>query len=187
MAQKADKKDNWFKRHKILTAILAIVVIGVIASAAGGGSKDKTNNNSKNTAASSSRTAKIGDSARDGKFEFVVKSLECNVMSVGDNPYLTKTPQGQFCLLDVTVRNIGNEKQSLFSSNQKLLNGSVEYSADDTATIYAAPNSSSWYSDINPGNSVEGKIVFDIPKDVAPTTAELHDSAYSGGVKVNLQ
>lgn len=182
---------GWFKKHKILTVILAIIVIGVIASAASGGGK-KSGNTAQNSSSSasssnSSTVAKIGDAARDGKFEFVVKGLQCGVMSVGDNPYLTKTPQGQFCLLNVSVKNIGNEKQSLFSANQKLLNGSVEYSADDTATIYAAPNSSSWYSDINPGNSVEGKIVFDVPKDVTPTTAELHDSAYSGGVKINLQ
>jgi len=29
--------------------------------------------------------------------------------------------------------------------------------------------------------------VFDLPKDKTPVTAELHDSAFSGGVKVNLQ
>lgn len=182
---------KWFKKHKILTVILAFVIIAVIASAAGGGSKSgtgrtKTDSTAKTTDKAAT-TAKIGEAARDGKFEFVVKGLQCGVMSVGDNPYLTKTPQGQFCLLDVSVKNIGNEKQSLFSSNQKLLNGSVEYSADDTATIYAAPNSSSWYSDINPGNSVEGKIVFDVPKDVTPIVAELHDSSLSGGVKVTLQ
>lgn len=183
---------GWFKKHKILTVILAFIVIGVIASAAGGGSKsnNSSNNSSSSKSSNSSKAAevaKIGVAARDGKFEFTVKSLQCGVMSVGDNPYLTKTPQGQFCLLNVTVKNIGNEKQSLLSSNQKLLNGEVQYSADDTATIYAAPNGTSWYNDINPGNSVEGKIVFDVPKDVTPTVAELHDSGFSGGVKVNLQ
>lgn len=184
---------GWFKKHKILTVILAFIVIAGISAAASGGkgtTNTSSNNNSPGKSSDSSKTAevaKIGTAARDGKFEFTVKSLQCGVMSVGDNPYLTKTPQGQFCLLNVTVKNIGNEKQSLLSSNQKLLYGDVEYSADDTATIYAAPNGTSWYSDINPGNSVEGKIVFDVPKDVTPTVAELHDSGFSGGVKVNLQ
>lgn len=184
-----DKSGNWFVRHKVLTVILAIVAISIISGVAGSGGKTETNSSKSTTSKTSSdaKVIKIGEAARDGKFEFVVKGMQCGVTSVGDNPYLTKNPQGQFCLLDITVKNIGTEKQSLFSSNQKLLNGSVEYSADDTATIYAAPNSSSWYSDINPGNSVEGKIVFDVPKDVTPTTAELHDSAYSNGVKVKLQ
>jgi len=186
-----DKSGNWFGRHKILTVVLGFIVIAIIGSAASGGDKSGTpssNGSAANSKADTKAQAiKIGEAARDGKFEFIAKSLECGVMSVGSNQYLTKTPQGQFCLLSISVKNIGNEKQSLFSSNQKLLNGGTEYSADDTATIYAAPSGSSWYSDINPGNSVEGKIVFDVPKDVTPTTAELHDSAYSGGVEVNLQ
>lgn len=54
-------------------------------------------------------------------------------------------------------------------------------------TAYAAPQGSTWYSDINPGNSVEGVIVFDVAKDVTPAIAELHDSSFSNGVKVALQ
>lgn len=189
-----DKKKNWFARHKILSVILGLIVIGIIANVAGGGTKQSNTSSNNGTPSSKpsdaskpAELAKIGTAVRDGKFEFTVNSLQCGVMSVGDNPYLTKTPQGQFCLLNVTVKNIGNEKQSLLSSNQKLLNGDAQYSADDTATLYAAPNGTSWYNDINPGNSVEGKIVFDVPKDVIPTVAELHDSGFSGGVKVSLR
>lgn len=187
----AAQKANWFKRHKILSVILALIVIGVVASAAGGGSKSSTgpsSNKQETKTEAKAETAKIGVAVRDGKFEFVVKSIKCGEASVGTNQYLTKTAQGQYCLMSVSVKNIGNEKQSLFSANQKLLDAaSKEYSADDTATLYAAPQGSSWYSDINPGNSVEGTIVFDVPKDVTPTVAELHDSAYSGGTKVSLQ
>ena len=40
---------------------------------------------------------------------------------------------------------------------------------------------------INPGNSVGGKIVFDIPKNAKPETIELHDDRlFSGGVAVSL-
>jgi len=202
MAEEAkDKKKSWFVRHKVLTLVLGVIVFIVLVSALGGGDKAKTNNgaNANNNADSSdtakadteksSGTPKVGEPARDGKFEFVVKSLECGKPSVGTNQYLTKTAQGQYCLLTVSVKNIGDEKQSLLSSNQKLLDtAGKEYSADDTATMYAAPEgSASWYSDINPGNSVEGAIVFDVPKDVTPTVAQLHDSAFSGGVKVSLQ
>ncbi len=187
----SDTKKSWFARHKIMTVILVFIVIGVIASAAGGGSKTNTSsNNSSSTSKADNKTqvAKVGEAVRDGKFEFTVKSIECGKPSVGTNQYLTKTAQGQYCLLNVSVKNIGNEKQSLFSANQKLLDAAnKEYSADDTATLYAAPQGSSWYSDINPGNSVEGQIVFDVPKDVTPSIAQLHDSALSGGVKVSLQ
>lgn len=190
MADKSNNpKKNWFARHKILTVVLAIVAVGIIAGAAGGGGADT--NSKGDSAKADNKTAiaiKVGEAARDGKFEFVVKSIECGKATVGANEYLTKTAQGQYCLLNVSVKNIGNEKQSLFSANQKLLDAAnKEYSADDTATLYAAPQGSSWYSDINPGNSVEGSIVFDVPKGVTPTVAELHDSSLSGGVKVTLQ
>lgn len=188
-----DKQVSWFKRHKILTVLLALLLIGIVSSALGG---DKTNTASNSNQTSNQEQkpeekdelAKVGTAVRDGKFEFVVKSVECGQASVGTNQYLTKTAQGQYCLLSVSVKNIGDKAQSLFSGNQKLTNATgQEYSADDTATMYAAPQGSTWYSEINPGNTVEGSIVFDIPKDQTPTVAVLHDSMASRGVKVSLQ
>jgi hypothetical protein len=38
--------------------------------------------------------------------------------------------------------------------------------------------------EINPGNSVKGTLVFDMPKDAKPATIEMHDSRFSGGVVV---
>jgi len=182
-----EKSTNWFVRHKVLSVILGFIVIGIVSSAAGGGSKSNSNS-SKSSDSKKAETAKVGQAANDGKFEFTVSSVECGKTSVGANQYLTKTAQGQYCLLNVTVKNIGDQAQSLLSSNQFLLNGSGQkYSADDVATMYNTPNGTSWYNDINPGNSVNGAIVFDVPRDQTPTTAELHDSAFSSGVKVNLQ
>lgn len=188
---------NWASRHKLLTIVGVIAVIAIIASATGGGTStdnstnngNQTNNSAQADTSNTSSTAKIGEPARDGKFEFTVQSVECGKTSVGTNEYLTKKAQGQFCLLKLTVKNIGDEKQSLFSSNQKLFNAAgQEYSADDTATMYASSDdASTWLNDINPGNSVSGVIVFDLPKDQTPIRAELHDSAFSGGVKVSLK
>ena len=43
------------------------------------------------------------------------------------------------------------------------------------------------WDNINPGNTVEVKVVFDMPKDAVPATIELHDSMFSGGAKVALK
>ena len=40
--------------------------------------------------------------------------------------------------------------------------------------------------DINPGNSINATASFDIPAGTPPGTIELHDSAFSGGVEVQL-
>jgi len=189
---KKEKDGNWFTKHKVLTGILAIIVIGIVVSATGGGKKDPTTTTSNGTNKSSSaatETGKVGTAVRDGKFEFTIKSIKCGVPSVSDSSgYITKSAQGQYCLVDVSVKNIGDKQQTFLESDQKLLNASnVEYSADSTATIYNGNNSDVFVNEINPGNTVEGTIVYDIPKDQTPVTAELHDSSFSNGVKINLQ
>lgn len=194
----SDKKQgNWFKRHKILTVLGAIIVIAIIANVANGGSSD-TNNATNNASSGTSKTnetktdamPKIGQAARDGKFEFIVNSVKCGETTVGTNEYLQDKATGQFCRVNMSIKNIGNEAQSLFADNQKLIDDqNRQYSYDSTATIYATPSDSgsTWYDQINPGNSVTGDILFDVPADATLTTAELHDSAFSGGVKVDIK
>ena len=191
---KKEKSGNWFARHKILTGILAIILLVIVVQAAGGGKKDgadanKSSDSSSQSSSKAAETGKIGMPIRDGKFEFTVKSLKCGVPSVSDNSgYITKSAQGQYCLVDISVKNIGDKQQLFMENDQKLLNASnVEYSADSTATVYNSNNSDVFVNEINPGNTVEGTIVYDIPKDQTPVTAELHDSSFSNGVKISLQ
>lgn len=187
-----DKQGNWFARHKVLTVILVFIVLGVIVSAAGG-SKTNSNDTTDNKTDSAktddpAKVAKIGEAAQDGKFEFTVNSSECGKTSVGANEFLTSQAQGQFCLVDVTVKNIGSEAQTYDSSSQYLFDATdAKYSADNSASFNANPQGSTFLNQINPGNSVTGKLVFDLPKDKTPVRAELHDSTFSSGVKVNLQ
>ncbi len=104
-----EKSTNWFMRHKVITVILALVVIGVISSAAGGSKGGTSSSSSKSSTSKAATTAKIGQAANDGKFEFTVSSVQCGQASVGSNQYLTKTAQGQYCLLNVSVKNIGDQ------------------------------------------------------------------------------
>jgi hypothetical protein len=62
-----------------------------------------------------------------------------------------------------------------------------EFTTDTAATaIMKVPDSESFLTTINPGNSVNGVLVFDVPEGVAPTYIELHDSMFSSGVLVSL-
>jgi len=189
----SENKKSWFARHKVLTVILVIVVLGVVGGAAGGGNKSATTGGDSNktetkTENKAAATAKLNEVARDGKFEFTVASVECGKASAGTNEYLTKQAQGQFCFVNVTVKNIGSEAQTFDSSSQYLFDAAnAKFSADGTASLYANPQGSTFLNQINPGNSVSGILVFDLPKDKTPTTAEMHDSPFSGGVKVSLQ
>ena len=61
------------------------------------------------------------------------------------------------------------------------------FSADSEADILINGSKNSvFFSQINPGNTVHGKIAFDLPKGDTAVGAELHDSAFSNGVTVSL-
>lgn len=85
------------------------------------------------------------------------------------------------------VKNIGDEAQLFDGSSQNLLDTKGRtHSADSEAAIYL-DESNSFLNEINPGNKVDGVVVFDIPKDATPATLELHDSMFSGGVQVAVK
>ncbi|MEH0844950.1 DUF4352 domain-containing protein [Micromonospora sp. CPCC 205711] len=172
------------------TTTLALIATGLVALGCGSGATDDATGSKADASGTSedkpAKTAKIGQAARDGKFEFTVKSSKCGVAKVGTS-MLGDKAQGQFCLITVNVKNIGKEAQTLDGSSQKAYaaNG-TEYSSDTEAGLYANQDQSTFFEEINPGNQVTGVFVFDIPKNVKLTKLELHDSAFSGGVTVSL-
>lgn len=205
---KADKayakaQRPWYKKKRIMIPL--VIVVLAIAGAAGSSTDDSgdpvaSDNDSTaepdtadTTAAEDGgdeeapETTGIGSEARDGKFAFTVNGIECGSDSVGQD-FMQEDAQGKYCLLDVRVENIGDEAQFLFADNQYLYDADGrEFSADSMATIAANGDGSGVFADeINPGNSVEGVIVFDVPEGAEIVRAELHDSALSGGVEVDL-
>lgn len=174
--------------------LMLIACIGAVAS--GGGDEAAsteaadvatTTAGAKKTEAKKDETPGLKVAVRDGKFEFTVTGVKCGVAKIGSD-ILGQKAQGQFCLVDVQVKNIGKEAQTFADSVQKAFDAKkVEYSADSGAAIYANEDSQVFFTEINPGNTVKGKLVFDVPKGTQLTTLELHDSMFSGGVKVALR
>ncbi|NJC71233.1 DUF4352 domain-containing protein [Planosporangium thailandense] len=165
-------------------AVGAVVALGCGAgsTATSGGSGNSGNNGGKTAA----KTAKVGEPARDGKFEFTVQQVKCGVPQVGSD-LLNKKAQGQFCLVTVQVKNIGTQAQSFSDSSQKAFGADkTQYSADSEAAVYANEHADTLFNQINPGNQVTGVVVFDIPASANLATLELHDSPFSGGVTVQL-
>ncbi|MFI7080627.1 DUF4352 domain-containing protein [Micromonospora sp. NPDC049903] len=165
------------------TTTFALLATALVALGCGAGATEEV---AGTAGASGEKAAKIGDAARDGKFEFTVESNKCGVKKVGSD-LLGAKAQGQFCLVTVNVKNIGKESQMFDGSSQKAYAADgTEYSADGSAALYANKNAETFLNDINPGNQVTGVIVFDVPKDVELTKLSLHDSMFSGGVVVAL-
>ncbi len=126
----------------------------------------------------------IGDWVKDGDLSFKVTKYKPGPNRVG-NQYVGANPQGAFWLVYVTVKNHSDEPAHFSSSGQNLLVGNKQYAADGAAAAFIK-DSASLFTPINPGNEVDGIMVFDLPKSAKPTAIELHDSTFSRGVKVAL-
>ncbi|WP_308221338.1 DUF4352 domain-containing protein [Gordonia alkaliphila] len=183
------------KSRKWLWIVLGVlVVIGIIIGATSGGetaedSADSSSSTSENGNKSDDKgkTAGLNTPVRDGKFEFTVTGVESGLSEVGDNPYLTEQAQGQFVVVTLTVSNTGDKPQSFSPSEQKLKDSQGRtFESDSTAQIALGDTDIAVWDSINPGNSVDVKLVFDMPKDATAQSLELHDSMFSDGVTVNL-
>lgn len=123
---------------------------------------------------------------RDGKFEFVVTSVSCGQEAVGLAP-ITRQAKGQFCVVDLSVENIGTKDQLLVDGAQKAIGlDGAEYGPDTSAGLIANANTSIWLNVVKPGDKVSGKMVYDVPDDVKIVRLELHDSVFSNGATVSL-
>lgn len=187
-------KKKWFKRPWVW--ILAVIVVIAIASNGGGGDKQSSAPAEPATAVSSApaaapatqAAAKAPQAAKEtqaaqaetraglnqavgaGDLQYTVTKVQKGVSKVGDQ-YLNQTAQGQYVLVNVSVKNTGTSAMTFTSDYTKLYDkNKVEYSSDSTAEIYANSQSQTFLEQVNPGNTVKGILVFDIPKDVQPTT-----------------
>ena len=138
---------------------------------------------------STPKAAPAGSAVRDGKFEYQVLDIT-RAKTVSDptgNPYLTTTAQGEFIVITLAVRNLGDEPRSYFGSNQKFIDASGrEFAPSSSADVWM--NTTDPMGDINPGNSIQVKVAFDVPPGTptAGAVLEMHASMLSGGVQVQL-
>ncbi|WP_063065090.1 DUF4352 domain-containing protein [Nocardia violaceofusca] len=188
------------KKSKLPKALLIVVVgivllCGVGGCIAGLGGKDSAGSKHSTTAgdsASAPEAAKppppgINTPVRDGKFEFTVTDVQTGVKEVGDNPYLRRTAQGAYTIVTMTVLNTSKVPYGFSPGNQDLYDTQDRKFSNDTAAAINLQADTSMYANINPGNTITAKVVFDLPADSQPDRIVLHDSMFSGGATVSLR
>jgi hypothetical protein len=129
------------------------------------------------------QASSVGQAVRDGNFEFVVTGVD-RTAAVADPefPDLQKTAAGEFLLVNMKVTNVGAEPQTFFASFNTLSDGTTEFTSDDEAWIYLGNT----LAELNPGDSIDTAVVFDVPVGTDPQSIELHDGPFSEGVVVGL-
>jgi hypothetical protein len=189
----------WFKKKRFIIPIAFLLLI-VFSQVAGGGqdesetsqsgsssqTKDPNSNSSESEEPSTSMPG-IGDKAIDGELQFIVTDVKCGIKRVGSE-YLNAEPQGQFCKIGLVIENVGSESATMYSSSQDLYdNKGRKFATDDTAMIYSESENGTWANEINPGNSADGSLIYDVPLDIVLDYIELRGGLFSDGVKVALQ
>jgi hypothetical protein len=126
----------------------------------------------------------IGESVRDGQFDFVVRGVQCGLELIG-----SVRARGQFCVVTISVRNIGDRPQTLFEMDQKAIGGNgTEYSSHSIASLIAnEPGNTTWLSEIKPGGEAAGAIVYELPKGIDLARLVLNDPIVPGGVSIALR
>jgi hypothetical protein len=126
----------------------------------------------------------VGQPVRDGNFEFVVTGIDRGPV-VADPEFLElqKAAAGEYIFVNMKVTNVGTEQQTFFASFNTLSDGSTEFASDDEAWIYLGNTLADL---LNPGDSIDTAVVFDVPVGTDPESIELHDGPFSEGVTVGL-
>lgn len=244
------KRKSWFARHKIVTAILAVLAIFVVGGALGGGDDEPSpaaqtsaesadasaEEGAGSSASSQGSTADesaadaqaeadaeaeekaaaekaaeekkkeeeaaakeaeekaaaekaaapgLGDVVEVGVFQVTVTRVEPGLDWIGDQTF-GEGPQGQFVKVHVTVENTGSQAEYFMDSDQKLVDGqNRQHSTSSSAWLLE--EESLFLTEVNPGNTVEGVLLYDIPVDAEPTSIDLQAGWLSDSVRVSLE
>ena len=133
----------------------------------------------------------IGDEVRVGNLALTVTEVERVGEAVG-GPYLEQRAQGVWWFIHLRATNHGDAPEPFSATEQYALVGDKRHRANPSAEIVAQSSDGFDYdelslTEINPGNTVEGVLIFDLPDGVTPERVELHDLAHSDPAVVDLR
>lgn len=165
---------SFFGRHKILTFIGGVLVVGGMLGALGGGGDTDTASSSSTETATEEKAEKVyklNDVVKVDDAEIVVTKLE-EKDKVGDE-FISKevSEGGTFVAIQYTIKNVGTEPLGMFSMPTIELQdeAGTSYSSDiDASGNYAVEtgvDNSKLLSDLNPDIQVTDTAVYEVSKE----------------------
>ncbi len=191
MSEIKEKKGNWFMRHKVITGILVVIVLIMVLGSSGGSKTSTTTSGGSNANKQEQAkvTAKIGEVAQSSDLAFTVTGVK-DYQSLG-NSYTRKDAQGVFKVVSLKIENTGKETKTIDSSMIKLRDSqgrTFERSIDgQTAKGLAQGQVDLFLQQVQPSLSVNGEIVFDIPKDAEGLVLEVRGGLFATATDIKLE
>jgi hypothetical protein len=97
-----------------------------------------------------------------------------------------KRALAQFCLVDLRVENTGSEGRTFGGGGQYLFDDAGNRHDPDLDATARHGDGQLLSTHLNPGQRLEGTLVYDVPDPVDLARVELHDGPFSGGASVEL-
>ncbi|MGO1561539.1 Mpr protein [Actinomycetales bacterium JB111] len=206
---------SWFARHKFLTGVLGVAAVGTVAAAVGGGEGETDDREvaaepspSSSAPSSAPDTAPadageeavveveevadepaapgIGEATAAGDLAITVTGVESGLTQVGSE-YVVAEAQGQYVLVHVTITNEGNESENFWEQDATLVDDQGRVHDTSSDSIYLEGETGWLVTSINPGNTAEGTLLFDIPADAVPDLARFSPGLFSDDVDIALR
>lgn len=180
-----DKSDkNWFARHKVLTVIGIVVVIGIIAGVAGGGDSSNptaTNNSSDNTANEQKTEFAKGEVISFDKRELTVTDVQRDFQT--GNQFAQPEAGNEFVIVTVTLKNNSDSSMDYNTFNFKLQDSNgVQKDEDFMVLSEGKLNSGS----LAPGGTVTGKIGYQVAQGDMGLKLIYNGSLFGKTITINL-
>ncbi len=124
--------------------------------------------------------AAMGEAASDGIWEITVKKAEREKTVSGSYSNAVASDGFEFLILHVTVENVSNAPQMPDFSESQVVDGDGRSFAYHWDAGVALDEDDVQYMDVNPSQTVEARIPFEVPEDVTMVGARLTGS-WDGG------
>lgn len=130
----------------------------------------------------------IGDEFEVNDWIISIKGVSDRTATIGDDFFNTEA-QGEYLPIELIVTNNGDSSAYFFARDFVAVDDQDrEFSFSTEATIYGTSEGSiSILDEINPGNSIEGLLYFDVPEDTEITHLEINSGFLSAPVRVSLE
>lgn len=141
------------------------------------------------TSSTAASTVSVNTPTRDGDALLSAGPQTCDISQVGSDA-VPATAIGQYCVVDVTITNVGRyDTVFSISAQYGVTADGRRVPASQMASVYAAVGGdqiSAWVQPIGVGDAVTGPVVFDLAQGTRLRSVELHASPGSHGVIVRL-
>jgi hypothetical protein len=141
-----------------------------------GGTGTETTTESPTTASGS------GPRGTDAGLTFAVTGVETAPSVKSQDAPVEQTAQGEYLVVHLALLNSGDQPATFVGTLQRLKAGGTTYSIDDVATAYL----NGTVAQLNPGDTSDVAIAFDVPPGTTPDSLEVHGDSAGAGVEVPL-